>query len=209
MLVYACYHIEHQSRSIGHELNGIDCPVETMRIATHPVVVVGKSVQAYGCGMKSRSHQGVQPFPGKEEAIGHHAPWKSSFVDGPATFFQVLSHQWFTTCNHYKNLVRVGLGSHAVQYPQKVFFGHVGHVCCLFTIATAVATVQVAPQGTFPEELLKRMFFRPIVFYLASNLQCQFPTQGQRFCLHTCLFYSINAKKGKILLRKNNFFLHG
>lgn len=70
VLVHAGHHIEHQSGGVGHHSDGVHGAVEAVRIASHPVVVGGKSVEADGGGMQSGCHEGIQPFAGEEESVG-------------------------------------------------------------------------------------------------------------------------------------------
>ena len=72
--------------------------------------------------------------------------------------------------------VRVGLGGHAVQHAQEVFLRHVGGVCGLLAVASAVPAVQVAPQGTLPEELPQRVLLHALVLDVAGDFQCQLPS---------------------------------
>ena len=169
MLVHTGHHIEYQSRRVNHHPDGIDCLVETMRIATHPVMVIGKSVQADRCGMKSCCHQCIEPFAGKEQAIGHHAPWESPFINGTSTCFQVLSHQRFTTRYHHKYFMRVSPFRHTIQHPQEVLLRHIDNACRFLAIAPAMSAIEVTSQGTFPEKLSERMFFHPLILHVAGN----------------------------------------
>ena len=137
------------------------------------VVVGGESVEADGGGVQSGCHEGIQPFAGEEESVGHHPPWESAFVDGSSAFLQVAAHQGFASRHHHEYLVWVGLGGHAVQHAQEVLLWHVGCVCGLLAVASAVPAVQVASQGTFPEELPQWVLLHAFVLDVAGDFQCQ------------------------------------
>ena len=133
----------------------------------HPVVVCLQSVEADSDGMEPRFEQGTEAGRRESEAVGHHAPWESLGIDFGAACFQVVAHEGFAARDDDKDLVGVCLGCHAVEHAQEVGRWHVGLHGCHFAVAATVTAMQVAAQGTLPEELPQGVLADDVVFALS------------------------------------------
>lgn len=142
-------------------------PLETLRIATHPIVVVLQAVEAEGDGMHAGLDQTHKTFGGKGKAVGDHSPWESFGIDGGTAVFEVGSHERFASRDDDEDIVWIGLGGDAVEHSQEVVLGHVGLSGLSLTVASAMAAMEVAAEGTLPKQLLQGMFLQHVLFAFA------------------------------------------
>ena len=180
---------------LRQQTNGIHRAVVAVGMATQPVVVVGKAIEADGDGMKPRSQEALQAFGSEIEAICHHAPGITAAVEGKPHLFQVVAHQRFTAGNDNVHLVRIDVGRQAVYHAQKVLGGHVGNMGRALAVAAAMLAMDVAPLRTLPKELLQRMKLLSVLTHLSEDLQCQALAEGKPFYgrLHDCCFFSLKS----------------
>ena len=117
-----------------------------------------QSVQADCNGAESCILQFEEHFWRQVEPVRHHSPGETASRDASGTLHNVLSHKGFTSAKDDEDLARVSFRSDIIQHLEEVFFGHIGHCGSLSAIASAMAAMDVAANGTLPEQLSERMF---------------------------------------------------
>ena len=177
---------------LRQQADGVHRTGVAVGMAAQPVVVVGKTVEADGDGMESRSQKALQAFGGEVEAVRHHAPGIASAVEGEAHLLQVVAHQRFAAGDDDVHFVRVDVGRQAVHHAQEVFGGHVGDFGRALAVAAAMLAVDVTPLRAFPEKLLQWMQGLLVLAHPAEDLQRQPLAQGKPFYgrLHGSCFFS-------------------
>ena len=147
--------IGHKSVHADYPGEGFVYSLETVGMAAHPVVIVAKAVETDGDGVHASLKQGVETGFRKEKAIGDHAPGESLVIDGSAAGLEIVTHKRLATRDDDEHGVGIGAGGNAVEHAEEVGEGHVLTSCNSLTIAATMAAVEVAAQGTLPEQLLQ------------------------------------------------------
>ena len=141
-----------------------------------------QAVQADGGAAQASLAQAPEAFLAERETVGDHPPGEAFFVDPAAAGFEVGAHQRLPAGDDDEYGMRLAMRVDAVQHPQEVFQGHVGHLRDGLAVAAAVAAGKVATQGALPEELLQRMGFqdapveRPVDVQGEAMPQVEHPT---------------------------------
>ena len=157
---YACEHCE-----------GLVDSLETLGIASHPVVVGLESVETEGDGAHACLDQTHKSFGGKGKSVGDHSPRESFGVDGCTAFFKVGAHEGFASRYDDEDLMGVGLCCDAVEHTEEVVLRHIGLCGLLGTVASAMTAAEVASEGALPKQLLQGMFLQHVLFAFAPEFE--------------------------------------
>ena len=177
----------------GYEhIDGLAHHSEALVIAAHPVVVGLQTVKADGHRMDAGPLESLPALGREVQGVGHHTPREAFLIDGASALFDVAAHQRLTARDDDKHLVRIGILGDAVEHAEEVLLGHVATLSLHLTVAATVAALQVAAQGTLPEELLQGVLPANHFLFLPPQLKGQSLLQGQRCRLHD-FFFSLTS----------------
>ena len=143
---------------------------EAVAVATHPVVIVLKAVQADGGRPHAGSQQPRQPL-GEKQSVGDDAPGKFAAVKLAATGLNVRAHKRLATGEDDEHLVRVDVRPDLVHHAEEVGHRHVGHEGRDATIAAAVPAGHVAAQRALPEERAELVQLDAVAVQAAEGLE--------------------------------------
>ena len=118
------------------------------------------------------------------EGVGHHSPGETSLVDACSTLFDVLSHQGFTSGDNNKHLMWIRFFRDSIEHLKEIFLGHVLAFGLHLTVAATMSALQIAAQGTLPEQLTQRMFITCHLLLLPPQFKGYFLLKGQRCRFH-------------------------
>ena len=142
-LVHTGDDVKNDSRFMNQKVNGLINHVETVLVATHPVVVVFQSVETEGYAMHASIDKRVETLWREIKAIAHHPPRETSTVNLCTTLFQVVAHQRLAAGNDHEHLVRIALAGHTVKDTQEIFQRHILLLVFHLTVASAMSAMQV------------------------------------------------------------------
>ena len=125
--VYAGHDIEIDiGRSCCHAY-GCRRSVERGEMATHPVVVVPKAVEADRHGVDSGAAQTLEAFGRKGKPIRHDSPRVTPVIELTANVFKVFPEERLAPGYDYVDMVRVDMRRNAVNNLQEMLSRHVGN----------------------------------------------------------------------------------
>ena len=173
LAVHASHHVEGETFRMGRHVNSAERAFKAMRVATEMVVVCFEAVKAD----RERTQPSVQKarvaFGSHCKPVRDHAPGVAALFDFLAAFFEVRAHQGFAAGNDHDKVLRIDVRGELVEYVHKVFAGHVGDGV-LDAVATAVQTVQVAAERTFPEKVSERVRLDFVVAVKTVSFESEF-----------------------------------
>ena len=156
-LVDAGDYIELDKRFGHQQVKSLTGSLETLMMATHPVVVVGQSVDAEGYGIEVGIEKPAEPFGGEQKSVGDHAPGETALMESASAFLQIGAHQRFAAGYDDKDFRRIGIGGYVVEHAEEVFLRHVGSLHDFTAVTPAMAAVHIAAQRALPEQLTQRV----------------------------------------------------
>ena len=173
LAVHACHHVEGETFRVGRHVNSAERAFKAMRVATEMVVVCFEAVKAdreraEACVQKARVSFGSHRKP-----VRDHSPGVTALLDFHTAFFEVRAHQGFAAGNDHDKVLWVDVRGELVEHVHKVFAGHVGDGV-LDAVATAVQTVQVAAERTFPEKVSERVRLDFVVAVKTVSFESEF-----------------------------------
>lgn len=124
-LVDTCDDIPSEARMLFHGLHSTKHILVAHRIASHPVVVFLEAIEADRNGFQSSLHKLVELFSREQHTIAHHAPHEAAFRNFLAAMRQIRAHGRLATRGDDHDLRRILMGTHLVEYLDKVFKGHI------------------------------------------------------------------------------------
>ena len=143
-----------------------------------------QSVQADCNGAKACILQLEEHFWREIESVRHHSPGETSSGNAFRTLHNVLSYKGFASAKDDEDLAWVSFRSDIIQHLEEVFFGHIGHRRSLSAIASTVAAMDVAANGTLPEQLSEGMFLLEAIVQESGSLERQSPSYAQLLAFH-------------------------
>ena len=146
-----------------HGLHGDEHVLEAVGVAPHPVVVVLEAVEADGDRLQAGVDISVEQLGGEQHAVAHHAPHEALLGDLPAAFGQVLPDGGLASGGDDHHLARVHVCLDLIEHLGEVGKGHVVLLGEHAAVAAAVAAVEVAAQGAFPEQLMELMLLDAVL----------------------------------------------
>ena len=108
--------IKHKALSGNKHIECLTHHLETLVVATHPVMVFLQSIEADGHRTDASLEQAFPALGRQMKGIGDHTPGEAHFIDSPSTLLKIASHQGLTTRDDDKHLVGISLLGNAVEY---------------------------------------------------------------------------------------------
>jgi hypothetical protein len=97
----------------------------------------------------------MMSFLAVKVAVGNHTPPHSPFSDLPATPFQVIPQQRFSAAQGHDEIP--GGFRYGIKGGEEILKRHIGMGSLFRAITPAVQTVEIAPGGALPEEIVQFM----------------------------------------------------
>lgn len=171
--VHTGHHIEGEAFGVGGHVYGTQRSLKAMRIATEMVVACFETVKADGERAETCVQELGVAFRSHCKTVRDHAPGVAALLDFLTTFFEVRTHQGFAAGNHHDKVFRIDVWGELVEHSHKIFAGHVGDGV-LDAVATAVQTMQIAAERTFPEKVRERVSLDFVVTIKAISFESEF-----------------------------------
>ena len=135
--------IKHKAFCCNEHIDGLAHHLETLVVASHPVMVFFQAVEADSHRMHASLHKALKTLWCEMEGVGHHSPWESPLVDACATLFDVLPHQGFTSGDDDKHLMWIRLFRDSIEHSEEIFLRHIPLCILHLTVAATMAALQV------------------------------------------------------------------
>ena len=161
----------HNALGGNHHVQSPHRIAPTQRVATYGVVGLLEAIEREGYGTQACPHKRVHTLTGEQHAIGNNTPRIASLVEFVSHRFEVFATKGLAAGDDNHHPVGVDVWGYLVDGPQKIFGRHVGHGGTATTIAPAVATIQVATQRTFPENLAQLMLLCKVFFDASEEVE--------------------------------------
>ena len=171
--IYTRYHIVGNAFGGGYYVKGSDGVLPTIGVATDVVVLLFEAVNRHRDGAQTRSKECAHTLLGEEHTIGDNAPGVATLVELSAHLFEVFATESLATRNYHHHLVGIDVGGNLIHRCEEIFGGHIGGGRRGATIATAVATIQIATQGTLPKDFAQFVFLGQFALDTCKEIEGQ------------------------------------